>query len=371
MASALKELLHNYEVDPVYAFLLPNPLQKLPPEFEPWHEITDNLPDLLKSGKLEEKIIALPLIDVSTLQTRRELRLAHLILTTLEAAYVWHKGRDHVNPKLKLVSQIAVPLTEVCRKIKLPPIICHPSACLANWKFVSGKNEFKAENIELISFKFMNHIGNHWFFTLTAQLETEFAPAVVAIARACYELKIHDNTFSEIRRSLANATISIKRMNERLPPEVFYHGFRLFLSGYTEGKFLDQGGIVLEGKEQMGPQMFNGGSAAQSSTLHVVDGFLQVKHSGSEKKFLLEQRKYMLPAHKQFIEWIEARSALIPGIPDFEEYAETLKALRRFRDEHIKIVVSYIISQASRGVQDVGTGGTSFMKLLKKIRDDC
>lgn len=40
MASALKELLHNYEVDPVYAFLLPNPLQKLPPEFEPWHEIT-------------------------------------------------------------------------------------------------------------------------------------------------------------------------------------------------------------------------------------------------------------------------------------------------------------------------------------------
>lgn len=94
----------------------------------------------------------------------------------------------------------------------------------------------------------------------------------------------------------------------------------------------------ISGKEQMGPQMFNGGSAAQSSTLHVVDGFLQVKHSGSEKKFLLEQRKYMLPAHKQFIEWIEARSALIPGIPDFEEYAETLKALRRFRDEHIKIV---------------------------------
>ena len=59
--------------------------------------LSDNLPDLLKSGKLEEKIIALPLIDVSTLQTRRGLRLAHLILTTLEAAYVWHKGRDHVN----------------------------------------------------------------------------------------------------------------------------------------------------------------------------------------------------------------------------------------------------------------------------------
>lgn len=37
-------------------------------------------------------------------------------------------------------------------------------------------------------------------------------------------------------------------MKERLPPDVFYYGFRHFLSGYTQGDFVQQGGIILEGK---------------------------------------------------------------------------------------------------------------------------
>uniref|UniRef100_A0A0N5AGD3 Indoleamine 2,3-dioxygenase n=1 Tax=Syphacia muris TaxID=451379 RepID=A0A0N5AGD3_9BILA len=369
MEPKVADLLRSYQIDPEFGFVLPKPLDKLPDKFQPWHDIADNLPELVASGELLKAITNLPQLDTSTLTTNAELRLAHLLLTTLEAAYVWEHGKN--NPRLVLPKQLSTPLLHVCRRIGLPPIICHASACLANWKYVTGKTEFKAENIELIAFKFMHHIGNHWFFTLTAELETKFAAAIRAIARACLHLKIFDDTFEQIRLSLNQATTTIRRMQENLPPEVFYHGFRSFLSGYTEGKFVEQGGIILEGNEDIGAQCYNGGSAAQSSTLHIIDGFLDIVHPEHETEFLLTQRNYMPPAHKQFIEWVETQAEQIPAIKQSPEYGETVAKLRNFRNEHIKVVIQYIVQQADPGSKGLGTGGTSFMRLLKNIRNDC
>ncbi|KHN76443.1 Indoleamine 2,3-dioxygenase 1 [Toxocara canis] len=368
----VEDVLRKFHVDANLGFVLPDPLTHLSAKFQPWQSIVDDLPALLESNRIDERIASLPIIATDELQSKRELRLAHLLLVTLAAAHVWNRGPDKA--RLSIPAQIAVPLVSVSDRLGLKPIVCHASACLANWKRKPGVDKnvpFRAENVSLIAFRFTDHPGNEWFFTLTAQMETELAPGLVAITSACCESRLSATTLPEIHRSLATAAATFQRMKERLPADVFYHGFRHFLSGYTAGDFVNQGGINLEGKEERGVQLLNGGSAAQSSALHVYDAFLGVKHSGEERDYLEKQWDYMPPEHRQFIIWVREKTSHIEHLKGAPHYAETIAALRHFRCEHIKVVTSYIVSPAKANNPAIGTGGTSFMKLLKTIRDDC
>lgn len=369
MDDRVSEVLRSFYVDPKLGFLLPDPQTRLPTAFAPWHQIADELPELVEAGKVEERIANLSVIDVGELHSHRELRLAHLLLCTLAAAYVWNKGPDKA-PR-SLPRQLAIPLTTVCERLGFKPIICHASACLANWRPLRDEKTFRAENLDLIAFRFIRHPGNVWFFTITAQIETEFAGALVAIAKSCLELEIFEDTFYEIRKAFSTALATLKRMKERNPPSVFYNDFRRYLSGYTQGKFCEQSGMIFEGREDLGPQFLSGCSAAQSSTLSTIDAFLCIEHTGEEQKFLHTQRQYMAPKHKEFIEWVEQRAISIPNLRSSPEYQDTVAALRHFRSEHIKIAATFIVLQAKNNEPRIGTGGTSFMKLLKTIRDDC
>ncbi|KAK6017520.1 hypothetical protein OSTOST_16958 [Ostertagia ostertagi] len=69
----------------------------------------------------------------------------------------------------------------------------------------------------------------------------------------------------------------MKRLPEHLTPTDFYHGLRPFLQGY---KALSPHEIVFEGMEELGPMAYCGASAAQSSTIQLIDAFLKVEHSG-------------------------------------------------------------------------------------------
>lgn len=40
-------------------------------------------------------------------------------------------------------------------------------------------------------------------------------------------------------------------MEEHIPPDVFYNGFRHFLSGYTQNALAEQGGVVFEGNNHL------------------------------------------------------------------------------------------------------------------------
>lgn len=56
----------------------------------------DEIQELIENHTLDDRLQQLPLIATDALKTHNELRLAHLLLTTLAAAHVWQDGPDKV-----------------------------------------------------------------------------------------------------------------------------------------------------------------------------------------------------------------------------------------------------------------------------------
>uniref|UniRef100_A0A158Q7M5 Indoleamine 2,3-dioxygenase 2 n=1 Tax=Elaeophora elaphi TaxID=1147741 RepID=A0A158Q7M5_9BILA len=362
------DVLKYFEIDQKTGFVLPNPLTKLPERFQLWHQIADEIQELIENNMLEDRLQQLPVLSADTLSTHNELRLAHLLLVTLAAGYVWQDGPDKA--RLTIPASISLPLFDVCSRLGLKPIVCHASVCLANWKPVDEMMNFNAAMIDIITFRFVQHSGNRWFFTLTAQIEVELAEAICAIASACLHGKIDESTMQHIYNGVTKATSTIQCMEEHVPPDIFYNGFRHFLSGYTQNALAEQGGIIFEGKEDLGPQSLSGGSAAQSSTFHAIDEFLGIKHARGIEAFLAHHREYMPPKHREFIAWVRETVVKIPNLRNASGYHEALLAVKKFREVHISVVTKFIVLPA-KGNSKMGTGGSSFMHLLHNIANDC
>lgn len=54
------------------------------------------MPRLVEDHTVREVIDRMPLIDSSSIESYEELRLAHLLLATLAAGYIWHAGEQKV-----------------------------------------------------------------------------------------------------------------------------------------------------------------------------------------------------------------------------------------------------------------------------------
>ena len=92
-------------------------------------------------------------------------------------------------------------------------------------------------------------------------------------------------------------------------------------------------------------------------------------------------RDYMPPKHRKMIEYVENKSQAKKFIDKSKkltkEYNGCLEEIRKFRAMHLEYAASYIHKQAqvnntfgTGGSTIRGTGGTPFMKYLKKHRDE-
>ncbi|CAJ0948441.1 unnamed protein product, partial [Mesorhabditis belari] len=336
------DLFERFRITKEFGFLEVSPLQKLSPEFQPWIDACAKIPEWIKNGTIRENLHELPEISTDSLKSHEEFRFAHLLLCTMETAFVWGFGEERATSILP--RQLAVPLYEVSKRLDVPPVVAHLTGCLANWRKIDGNGPWEPENLELIAFNFSELRGEHWFFVLTAQIEKDFAAAIHKIAEICLKVEklevINEeelvSTLRQMRISIREATNTLKRMPEHLKPSDFFYKVRPFLWGYNEGS-IKETGIIFEGLEHLGALKCNGGSAAQSSAMHIFDEFLGIEHQGKSKEFLLEQRLSMPVPHRNLIKWVSEFTPL-KQMKHLDEYREVIETVKNFRSGHIRTV---------------------------------
>ena len=183
---------------------------------------------------------------------------------------------------------------------------------------------------------------------------------------------------SKVESALQNMRSALGRMYERCDPKTFYVRIRPFFAGLKGLEGLPEG-IVYEGVDPE-PRKYIGASAAQSSAVHCFDIFLRAHHTGFDAEFLETMRKYMPARHSAFLDALTRQPSVRDYVKQSKEpdlvasYNSAVQAFSDFRSDHVVMVTRYIVLQKPHSVnvslEAKGTGGTDFMKFLKKVRDD-
>ncbi|KAI4872016.1 hypothetical protein NFI96_018454 [Prochilodus magdalenae] len=388
--------LRKYHISEEYGFVLPQPLVELPPYFQPWMDIAGRASELITSHSLRSFVHELPLLETDSLQSHRELRLAHLALGIITMGYVWQEGEK--DPVKVLPRNLAVPYWTISQKLGLPAILTHADGVLANWR--KRDPDGYVENLELL-FGIPGGESVRGFFLVTLMVELAAVPGLKAIPEVIRGVSDGDVTavikaLDVLRQAIGSMKEALKLMHDHVDPSVFYGIMRIFLAGWKDNPTMAEG-LVYEGV-QAEPLEFSGGSAAQSSLLHCFDELLGVKHEEKSGAFLTRMRGYMPPFHKRFIEDISC----VPSLRDFvlkqgdrslsEAFEHCVDQLVVLRNYHINVVSRFITIPAARAKQlrtggsaslaehntvgkaptsleERGTGGSGIMSFLKVVRD--
>uniref|UniRef100_A0A0B6ZMS5 Indoleamine 2,3-dioxygenase n=1 Tax=Arion vulgaris TaxID=1028688 RepID=A0A0B6ZMS5_9EUPU len=390
--------LSKYNANCETGFMLNNPLKSLPAYFKPWNDLATSLPVLVKQKTLRTAVEQLPLLDPSQLVGHHQLRLAHLQLSLITAGYIWQDG-DQGMPKV-LPRTIAIPYCNISKQLGVQPILAHVDLALANWSLIDPNGPFNFENLECL-YHLPGERGGDWFCIVTFMVELSFAKCLKSVERILNLVgsskkhgvgeTIHEEkTEEEIAKCLLDVSKAMKamedslsRMRDQLDAKLFFNVIRPFLGGWGGESSPLPDGLIYEGVSDT-PVKLTGGSAAQSTTLQVLDAFLGVKHTQEKREFLVRMRDFMPPEHKHLIEYLEQ---LPYSLRDFVTsscneslkscYNHSLSALVSLRDYHIKIVKMYVILPARKAnegnyqsLDKKGTGGTSLLPFLKDIWSD-
>ena len=349
-------------------------------------DIAGHLPKLLLTGQVQKTIKnlnrnALSVNSIIKDGDIREVKLAMAHLSFISHAYIWG-GK---NPEKILPEAIAKPWVKLANKLERPPILSYGSYCLDNWYRVDSKEDISLQNVGLLT-NFLGGVDEDWFVTIHVCIENAAIKAVNAASNLSYLNK--DNSIDDYLVNLKDIVASLKdvnkifsRMPEKCDPYIYYHRVRPFIFGTKDNPDLKKG-LIYEGQFNNKPQFFRGETGAQSSIMPFLDGALGIYHTKDHlRHYLNEMRDYMPPEHRRMIEDVEDRSNAKKYIQQSKrlvnEYNKCLEEIRRFRALHHEFAATYIHQQSQiknpfgRGGSTItGTGGTPFMKYLKKHRDE-
>ncbi len=377
--------LEDYEVSQEFGFLPTHSPTKaeLPEVFEPVQKTAALLPKWLTTGKIRQAIASLPEVDVEreTLD-EMQLRRAMLLYSYLTHAYVWGEP----TPPKVLPCNLAVPLYKISQKLGRPPVLSYASYSLDNWVRINESEPIEIGNIA-ISQNFLGGLDEDWFILIHIEIEARAAPALATIPTLLEGIDRDDTSIAiasleNIKDAWANINTTMSRMPQACDPYIYYNRVRPYLHAWKNNPALPEG-LIYEGVEAYDgkPQQFRGETGAQSAIVPTMDALFNIAHARDPLwEFLMEMRDYMPPKHRALIEEVEKHSTLrdfvknrmgqVPKLGDL--YNECVSLMEKFRTQHLEFAGRYIHKQAAKfhNATDVGTGGTPFMRYLKKHRDE-
>ena len=348
--------------------------------------IAAQLPKLLLTNKVQSKINKLKTNDLSINilirnKKDKEINLAMAHLSFIAHAYIW--GGE--SPQRILPEVIAGPWVKLSKYLGRPPILSYASYCLDNWYKINKDEPISLDNVALIN-NFLGGVDEDWFVTIHVCIEDAASGAIDSACKLSFlNEKNNINDFSKhfrrIISSLKKVNHIFAKMPEKCDPYIYYHRVRPFIFGTKNNPDLNQG-LVYENQFDNKPQFYRGETGAQSSIIPLLDGALGITHTNDNlRHYLNEMRDYMPPKHRKLIEDVEQRSQVKNLITKskklIKEYNQCLEGIHKFRSQHLEYAATYIHKQAqiinpfgSGGSTIRGTGGTPFMKYLKKHRDE-
>lgn len=351
------------------------------------HPIRDaalDLPHTISAGGLRGRIDALPRIDMDAFirdATPEQLRIAMVHYSFLAQAYVW--GEEEA-PR-SLPASIAAPMWRLGAAVGQPPLLTYANYVLDNWALIDPDGPIDLSNLYMIQ-PFLAGQDEAWFVVVHVAIEARAGRMLGAIPDAIAAVEARDDAaLAEALREIAagwNAVNAIfDRMPERCDPYIYFQRVRPWIHGWKDNPALGDG-LIYEGVDETNgaPQAFRGQTGSQSSIVPAMDACFGVGHADDPlRAYLDELHAYRPPEHRAFIDDVRAQSRLRDHLLSESSaqlrtlYNDCIEGLTRFRTRHLEYAASYIHKQARTAAgndTDVGTGGTPFMKYLKKHRDE-
>ncbi|MEG3151861.1 indoleamine 2,3-dioxygenase [Sphingomonas sp. ZT3P38] len=355
----------------------------LPPAFAAVEAAAADLSGLVTTGRIRHWLKDLPAPDIAAFvasASEAEISLAMVRYSFLVQAWVWGEP----DPPEKLPANLAVPFVALADRIGFPPVMNYAGYILDNWYRLNKQAPIELGNV-MQNQRFAGGLDEEWFVQVHVAIEATAGHALELAIDLVHASDAGDAARVEALLIEMNAVwdriIAIfDRMGEKCDPYIYYNRIRLYINGWKNNAALPDG-LLYEGVERFGgtPQEFRGPTGSQSSIVPAMDALFQVSHENDElRDLLLELHPYRPRRHRAFIEDLQAAS----GLRDFaigqdqslkDAFNACVEQVARFRTRHLEYAAAYINKQASSGAgndPDIGTGGTPFMKYLKKHRDE-
>lgn len=354
-------------------------------DFAAARSVAMRLPDTLPTGRVRA-LLERDLPDTITPADVAELsdpqaRMAMVHYSFMVQAYVWGEAEA---PK-RLPKCLAVPMVALADRLGQQPLLPYSGYVLDNWGCLDAGGPIDLDNIYMLQ-NFLGGQDEAWFVLVHVAIEAR-AGEVLAAMPAIVEASANQDEQAAQTHLERTAEVweDIKalfdRMPERCDPYVYFERVRPYIHGWKDNPALPLG-LIYEGVERYGSeaQAFRGQTGSQSSIVPSMDALLGIGHAADPLKNFLDQLHFYRPVgHRAFIDDVRANSTLRSFVEAAQNsgltqaYNANVQAVADFRTKHLEYAASYINKQGKRATgndTEVGTGGTPFMRYLKKHRDE-
>lgn len=352
-----------------------------------WSQARDialTLPKLLTTGRVRELLDnRLPhIIETDTLDlSDPQARAAMVHYSFMVQAYVW----GEVEASSSLPEKLARPICALAEKLGQQPLLPYSGYVLDNWGLHDPSGPIDLSNTYVIQ-NFLGGQDENWFILVHVAIEARAGAALARIKSVLEGVEAGDTVsvtqeLSEIAKVWSDLKDIFDRMPERCDPYAYFERVRPYIHGWKDNPALPNGVLYKGvGSHEGVPKSYRGQTGSQSSIVPCMDALLGIGHAADPMKaYLDELHIYRPPGHRRFIDDLRQKSRLRAFVIQSSNdslsraYNANVQAVADFRSRHLEYAASYINKQnrnAAGNDTDVGTGGTPFMKYLKKHRDE-
>lgn len=348
-------------------------------------KIALNLPHILPSNRvrafLKDNLPAIQELSDTSALTDEQARMATVHYTFMVQSYIWGET-THTDT---LPAALAVPMVALADKLNQQPLLTYSSYVLDNWSLIDPDRPLSLDNIQMIQ-NFLGGQDEAWFVLVHVAIEACAGKVLGRVSEidAAVKAKETDLVRSHLEgtaETWAKINALFDRMPERCDPYIYFERVRPYIHGWKDNPALPNG-VIYEGVERYGSaaQAFRGQTGSQSSIVPSMDALLGVGHAADPLRSFLDQlHAYRPRTHRRFVDDVRATSTLRQFTKDAnstslnDAYNANIQAVADFRTRHLEYAANYINKQGKRtsgNDTEVGTGGTPFMRYLKKHRDE-